>query len=256
MSLIALAGTIKAADESLLGRPVDAVILDLGLPDSNKEQTLSWLSRQKMPVIVITADDAEAVVSEVFRYGAQDYLVKGAFVVKDLCRVVIYSIERYRLMSQLLLHHEQLERMVKDRVSEIAPSGRAVRPLEDSFFTHIAQRALFELLPALVFWKDLKGVYLGCNELFASFLGVSSVKDVLGRMDKDFERLRDYGSILRTQDDRVLISRQVLSVPLEEAKAFAAFDPCGRLVKTSLIDRSGGQEKVVGVLGVYSRERL
>lgn len=70
-----------------------------------------------------------------------------------------------------------------------------------------ALRALRDGIPDLVFYKDMEGVYLGCNQAFCDFVGKTSESDIIGITDYDLfgqqladlfrERDRD---TLRTND--------------------------------------------------------
>ena len=81
----------------------DVVVLDLGLPDSDPNQTFDTLRQQAegLPVIVLTgrADDGAAMRS--MRCGAQDFLVKRAIDTPLLIRSLRYSIERQRFQDAL-----------------------------------------------------------------------------------------------------------------------------------------------------------
>ncbi len=81
----------------------DALLLDLGLPDSDGIGTLEKLLSQapEVPIIVLTglADDVTGV--EAVQKGAQDYLVKGSVSSDLLLRAVRYAIERKKLMLEL-----------------------------------------------------------------------------------------------------------------------------------------------------------
>jgi PAS domain S-box-containing protein len=52
------------------------------------------------------------------------------------------------------------------------------------------QRDMFETVinsvPSRIFWKDKKGVYLGCNPNFAMDAGMKSINDVIGKKDESF----------------------------------------------------------------------
>ena len=82
--------------EHLAGQPVDIVLLDLGLPDSQGLDTLAKVCSQVpgIPVVVLTGMDDEGLALEAVRQGAQDYLLKGAINGRALWRVITYGIER------------------------------------------------------------------------------------------------------------------------------------------------------------------
>lgn len=92
------AGSMREAVSALATRAVDAVLLDLSLPDSKGLQSLHEIKScvSDVPIIVLTGlgDDRTALTA--VQEGAQDYLVKGEFDGRTLVRAVRYSIERSR----------------------------------------------------------------------------------------------------------------------------------------------------------------
>jgi putative nucleotidyltransferase with HDIG domain len=81
---------------------VDIVLLDLGLRDSHGLDTFLSLSErsQKLPVVVITGLNDEAIAIEALKRGAQDYLVKGQLEGPMLWRSLCYAVERNRVQYQ------------------------------------------------------------------------------------------------------------------------------------------------------------
>jgi len=75
---------------------IDAVLLDLGLPDSQGLSTLVKMQAEAstVPVVVLTGLDDEALAVEAVQEGAQDYLVKGEVDSNLLRRSIRYAIER------------------------------------------------------------------------------------------------------------------------------------------------------------------
>ncbi len=63
--------------QQAVDQPPDLIVLDLGLPDVDGAQLLRMLrSVSKVPVIVATARDDDAVVVDALNAGADDYIVK------------------------------------------------------------------------------------------------------------------------------------------------------------------------------------
>lgn len=81
----------------------DAILLDLGLPDSNGIETIERILSEApgTPLIVFTGLADEVMGVEAVHRGAQDYLVKGSVTGDSLTRSIRYSIERKRLMTEL-----------------------------------------------------------------------------------------------------------------------------------------------------------
>lgn len=77
---------------------VDAILLDLGLPDSQGLETFEKIhaAAPQVPIVILTGfkDDAQGV--EAVRRGAQDYLNKGKIEGPLLARAVTYAVERTR----------------------------------------------------------------------------------------------------------------------------------------------------------------
>jgi DNA-binding response OmpR family regulator len=72
------AGTLSAALEALQ-RPVDLVLLDLNLPDSQDLDTLRRLRARapELPILILTGIEDRQKAVQALSEGAQDYLVKG-----------------------------------------------------------------------------------------------------------------------------------------------------------------------------------
>jgi signal transduction histidine kinase len=87
------------AERHLAAHAVDAVLLDLGLPDA---QGLAALRRARIaapdiPLVVLTGMDDEALAAQSLQEGAQDYLIKGQIETRGLLRALRYAGERKRL---------------------------------------------------------------------------------------------------------------------------------------------------------------
>src|SRR5690606_41899100 len=69
----------EAVDVLGQSQKIDALFLDLNLPDSEGIDTLKQLLPHagSRPVIIISAEGDQTVVRNALRSGAQDYLVKG-----------------------------------------------------------------------------------------------------------------------------------------------------------------------------------
>lgn len=93
-----LAAAIKRLEPGS-GEPVDVVLLDLSLPDSQGFATFSRLraAAPSLPILVLSGLDDETVAVRAVQAGAQDYLVKGHVDGDTLVRAMRYAIERTRL---------------------------------------------------------------------------------------------------------------------------------------------------------------
>jgi two-component system cell cycle response regulator len=94
-------------------KDIDAILLDLSLPDSQGLKTFTVLrSRaQNIPILLLTGLPNEELAIQAVREGAQDYLVKDQVDGNLLVRAVNYAIERQRLVAQLEKAKEDAHRL-------------------------------------------------------------------------------------------------------------------------------------------------
>ncbi len=100
--------TLAAARAHLAQPETDVVLLDLGLPDSQGLDTVAHLVRDhpRLPVIVLTGREDDALARAAITTGAQDYLVKGTIDAGMLVRSIRYARERKRAEVALRNAHE------------------------------------------------------------------------------------------------------------------------------------------------------
>ncbi|MCC9077162.1 response regulator [Litorilinea aerophila] len=87
---------LEKALQFLQESPVDVILLDLNLPDSQGFDTFRAVQNHApdTPILLLTGLDDEEFALEAVRAGAQDYLVKGQVDSSLLVRAIRYAIER------------------------------------------------------------------------------------------------------------------------------------------------------------------
>ncbi len=90
---VTVATTYADALAELRARPVDLILLDMGLPDSSGPQTVTGLrgAADDVPIVVLTAQEDDEVAMDCFRAGAQDYIRKSEVTPQSLARAVMYA---------------------------------------------------------------------------------------------------------------------------------------------------------------------
>jgi signal transduction histidine kinase len=128
----------------------DAVLLDLGLPDSFGVDTLRKFQAIKInaPVVVLTGLDDEEIAITTVKEGAQDYLIKSSLSGDNIVRAIRYGIERKKLFTELAFAkealqnlNEDLDRKVQERTHELEKQAAELKELnatKDKFFGIIA----------------------------------------------------------------------------------------------------------------------
>jgi len=96
-------GTIAAAMEYLANQPVEVILLDLHLADSEGIATLRRINgvAGNAAIIVLTGLDDESLATQALQEGAQDYLVKGNLSRHLLLKAIRFALERKRAQQEL-----------------------------------------------------------------------------------------------------------------------------------------------------------
>jgi diguanylate cyclase (GGDEF)-like protein len=94
-------GSLTEGLSILTDKTIDIIILDLGLPDSQRLDTLIKLKSQVLgiPIVVLTGIDDEEIALCAVQQGAQDYLVKQKINPEIIFRVIRFAIERQKLQD-------------------------------------------------------------------------------------------------------------------------------------------------------------
>jgi signal transduction histidine kinase len=94
--------TLQAGIDRLAKGDVDAVLLDLELPDSHGVDTVARLREHDaaVPIVVFTVAGDEETAVAALDAGAQDYLVKDELTGALLRRSIRYAIERRRIAAE------------------------------------------------------------------------------------------------------------------------------------------------------------
>lgn len=167
------AGELAAALERLTQGGIDAVLLDLMLPDSEGMVTFerTWAFAPNVPIVVMTNLDDEDLALATVQGGAQDYLVKGEVYPRMMVKAVRYAIERHRVRSALLSlslideltglynrrgfldlgeQHLKLARRAARSVAMVYIDIDRFKTINDSLGHHVGDRVLLKLADILI----------------------------------------------------------------------------------------------------------
>jgi two-component system, cell cycle sensor histidine kinase and response regulator CckA len=113
---------LSAALDRLRREPFDVMLLDLSLPDAEGLETLirAHTEAPKVPIVVLTGHDDEALAVRAVRAGAQDYLVKGRLDGDLLVRSIRYASERGRAVEALERREEHYRSLIENSMDLIS----------------------------------------------------------------------------------------------------------------------------------------
>ncbi len=121
--------TLTAGINTLTGQPVDVILLDLSLPDSQGLETFNKMheAAPKIPLLVLTGLSDENLALEAVSKGAQDYLDKNDITPTLLNKAIRYAIERQKAETALY-HRERRFRALLENISDtiliLDPQGK------------------------------------------------------------------------------------------------------------------------------------
>jgi diguanylate cyclase (GGDEF)-like protein/PAS domain S-box-containing protein len=110
---------MRDAEKYLAEQSADVVVLDLGLPDT---QGLAAVQRAldaapRVPLVVLTGLDDQALALRALQEGAQDYLIKGQIEGRALMRALRYAVER-KLMEEALFEEKERAQVTLNSIGE------------------------------------------------------------------------------------------------------------------------------------------
>lgn len=228
-----LARSLAEARDRLRQQQYDAVLLDLGLPESDGLETLeSFLALQRdrdcphhPAVIVLTSVQAEQVGDAAIAMGAQDFLIKGEIDARLLRRSVRYACERQQALEAQ-----------RERETRIALMGRALDQASDA-----------------VIITDAAGTIRYVNRAFTHITGYDAA-EAIGRSPA-LLRSGKQGSAFYRRMWRTIKHGEPWHSEMIDRRKDGSFYPC-HLEITPVTDEEGAITHFVGIQRDLTEARL
>jgi diguanylate cyclase (GGDEF)-like protein/PAS domain S-box-containing protein len=151
---VEVCGRLASALVRLAAGGVDAVLLDMGLPDAEGVAGVQDVCSAfpAVPILVLTATEDDALGLAAVQAGAQDYLVKGQVETSLLPRAIRYAIERKRNADTLrqldkAVHTMQLGVSITDAAGHILYVNQAEADMHGYSVEELMRRDARSLSP-------------------------------------------------------------------------------------------------------------
>ena len=142
--------TLAEAKEAAARQALDAVLLDLSLPDAMGIEAIDRLheAAPEIPIIALTGVTDEETGLDAVSCGAQDYLVKGRADEALLVRTIRYAIDRKRAERALRRSSERFELLsiVAGRLLTSEDPQQLVEELCRGIMVHLDCQAFFNFI--------------------------------------------------------------------------------------------------------------
>ncbi len=126
------AGRLSDALELAQRQELDAILLDMSLPDAQGVDAVRRMRSAvpRVPIVVLSGLEDESVATQAVQAGAQDYLIKARVDEVTLRRALHYAIEREQLLDRLAKSEARLqeENLTLRRLTDAA--GRVFATLD------------------------------------------------------------------------------------------------------------------------------
>jgi signal transduction histidine kinase len=136
---------LSTALERLATGGLDAVLLDLSLPDAHGLDTIDRVLSQAsgVPIVVLTGLNDEVAAVKAVERGAQDYLIKGQVDGHLLVRSLRYAIQRHKAEENLKERNREL--LVLRKISEAILGSLDLKSVLDRILEHAMSSGAFDL---------------------------------------------------------------------------------------------------------------
>src|SRR3990167_4646014 len=105
--------------------------------------------------------------------------------------------------------------------------------------------AILKAMPGHLYWKDVHGLYLGCNKRLAQAAGLLSEQAIIGKTDNDLPWCQQAHTIRRNEEQ---VIRSGIGVVEEEKRTIA--DGSELVFLTNIVPLHDEQQWVVGLVAI------
>lgn len=131
MEVVATAATGMAIFEIVHNQPIDLILLDVNLPDTNGIEVTKWLQKEcpAIKILVISMFNQESYVTEIIQQGALGYILKNT--------------DKMELLKAIRLVHSgksYFSKKVTETIVQSLMKNQESKPSEAGFMPKISRR--------------------------------------------------------------------------------------------------------------------
>jgi PAS domain S-box-containing protein len=202
-----VAGTAKSGEKALekvAETNPDLILMDIHIiGHMDGIQTASEIHKTRdTPIIYLTAYADEELLNRAKLTGPYGYLIKP-YDGRELQSVIEMALYKYGMDKKLKISEERLRKLNEELEERVA--ARTASLQEQLEFL----QQLIDTIPAPVYYKDSKGKYLGCNNAFETYTGISK-REIAGKTDAAL--FSSDIAMLSTEKDSQLLTRRGIQV--------------------------------------------
>lgn len=145
------------------------------------------------------------------------------YFLNSVAFIIIGVIERRLAEEELRQHKEKLEKLVKERTSELTKTNEQLsmeisrreqveRDLENNIYF---LETLLDAIPSPVFYRNLEGIYQGCNRTFARQILDLPKEKIIGHTMYEFREQYSEEALRETVNHDAKLLREGESLPHE-----------------------------------------
>jgi diguanylate cyclase (GGDEF)-like protein/PAS domain S-box-containing protein len=226
------------AEKYLVDHEVDIILLDLGLPDA---QGLKALQRARafaprVPLVVLTVLDDEAMAAQSLQEGAQDYLIKGQIDARSLLQSLRHSIER-KTMEEALFEEKERAQVTLTSIADAVVCTDIAGNI--SFLNPVSER--------LMGWSLAESVGQPLTQVLRIL--DTTTRETICPM----KMLTGHNPTMRLPANSILIRRDGSEIPIEDSVA-PIHDRDGRVTGAVIVFRDVSVARAMALEMAHSAE--
>lgn len=182
---ITTAGSGEEAIEIINSEEIDIVLLNIVMANLSGIQTLEIIRRKNKNIIIlmVTSLTDKKYLEKSFELGANDYINLPIEPIEFISRLKA-AIKMKECQNALLESYANLKNdNYKLKESNMTLSKTQIDLInEEKHIIEGVNKIILDIIPNPMFYKDINGKYLWCNNAFEKALGIKR-KDIIGKTD-------------------------------------------------------------------------